>query len=193
VTHHDAGTPAPRILEISLTVNGRHLTAQVEPRALLVHVVRDAWGLTGAKVGCDTSQCGACTVLLDGRAVKSCTILAAQADGAELTTIEGLPGPGGLTELQRQFHEHHAVQCGFCTPGMVMAATELIRDGHATDEAAVRQGLSGNICRCTGYQPIVLAVLAAAGTVGNGAPAADSEGRPVDHRGRPSQAIGGPR
>jgi aerobic carbon-monoxide dehydrogenase small subunit len=162
VTLREAGQPEQRTLDVTTTVNGRRLPARVEPRALLVHVIRDNWKLTGTKIGCDTSQCGACTVLLDGRAVKSCTVLAAQADGALLTTIEGLEEPGALTILQQQFRDRHALQCGFCTPGMIMAATGLIIDGLATDEDAVRRGLAGNICRCTGYGPIVQAVLAAA-------------------------------
>jgi aerobic-type carbon monoxide dehydrogenase small subunit (CoxS/CutS family) len=130
-----------------------------------VGVIRDLWGLSGTKIGCDTSQCGACTVLLDGRAVKSCTILAVQADGTELQTIEGLEGESGLTTLQREFRDHHAVQCGFCTPGMIMAGVALLDEGLALDESRVREGLKGNICRCTGYQPIVLAILAAAAGV----------------------------
>jgi len=180
VTFSDAGPPAPpgprgpgvpQALRITITVNGRQLPAEVDPRTLLVHVIRDCWGLSGAKIACDTSQCGACTVLLDGRAVKSCTILAVQADGAVLTTIEGLDEAGVLTNLQQQFRDQHALQCGFCTPGMIMTAVSLVGDGIATDEAAVRRGLAGNICRCTGYQPIVQAVLAAARATGDGAQA----------------------
>jgi len=136
-----------------------------------VSVIRDSWGLPGTKIGCDTSQCGACTVLLDGHAVKSCTVLAVQADGAELRTIEGLDGTNGLTTLQREFHDRHAVQCGFCTPGMIMAGSALLDEGLALDEERVREGLKGNICRCTGYQPIVLAVLAAAAGVDRSTPA----------------------
>jgi carbon-monoxide dehydrogenase small subunit len=162
VTPQDAGQSAPRTLQVAMTVNGRRLTAQIEPRTLLVHVIRDSWGLTGAKIGCDTSQCGACTVLVDGRAVKSCTVLAAQADGAMLTTIESVGQAGRLSVLQRHFHDRHALQCGFCTPGMIMTAAALIADGVAINGSTVREALSGNLCRCTGYQPIVEAVLAAA-------------------------------
>jgi aerobic carbon-monoxide dehydrogenase small subunit len=174
VTLPDAGQPAPRTLSVTMTVNSAQLQALVEPRTLLVEVIRESWGLTGAKIGCDTSQCGACTVLLDGRAVKSCTILAVQADGSSLTTIEGLEQAGGITILQQQFRDRHALQCGFCTPGMIMTATALIGDGLATDEAAVRRGLAGNICRCTGYQPIVRAVLDAASVAGDGVATADA-------------------
>ncbi|HEY7144196.1 MAG TPA: (2Fe-2S)-binding protein [Streptosporangiaceae bacterium] len=159
----DAGRPGQRDLEVSVVLNGSRRSATVEPRTLLVSAIRDNWALTGTKIGCDTSQCGACTVLLDGQAVKSCTVLAAAADGAEVTTIEGLSGPAGLSTLQREFRDRHAVQCGFCTPGMIMTGMALLAAGLATGEAQVREGLKGNICRCTGYQPIVLAVLAAAG------------------------------
>jgi aerobic carbon-monoxide dehydrogenase small subunit len=168
VSFGEAGQPEQRTLDVTMTVNGKRLPARVESRALLVHVIRDNWKLTGTKIGCDTSQCGACTVLLDGRAVKSCTVLAAQAEGALLTTIEGFEEPGALTILQQQFRDRHALQCGFCTPGMIMAAAGLIIDGLATDEDAVRRGLGGNICRCTGYGPIVQAVLAAAGASADG-------------------------
>jgi carbon-monoxide dehydrogenase small subunit len=162
-----------------MTVNGRQLAARVEPRTLLVHVIRESWELTGTKIGCDTSQCGACTVLLDGRAVKSCTILAAQADGALLTTIEGLGQAGRLTILQQQFRDRHGLQCGFCTPGMIMAAAALIVDGLATDEDAVRRGLAGNICRCTGYGPIIQAALAAARATGDSKEAAAGTSEPT--------------
>jgi len=172
VTFSDAALPVPNTLCVTMTVNGRQLAAQVEPRTLLVHVIRESWELTGTKIGCDTSQCGACTVLLDGRAVKSCTVLAAQADGAHLTTIEGLGQAGEPAILQQQFRDRHGLQCGFCTPGMIMVATALIVDGLATDEDAVRRGLAGNICRCTGYGPIIQAVLAAARASGDGAEAA---------------------
>ena len=147
----------------TVTVNGTRHELELEPRELLVYVLRDRLGLTGTNVGCDTSACGACTVLLDGASVKSCTVLGVQADGAEITTIEGLATDGELHPVQQAFHDHHALQCGYCTPGMVMAAVSLISHGEATDEAAVRIGLEGNLCRCTGYQNIVQAVLSAAG------------------------------
>jgi aerobic carbon-monoxide dehydrogenase small subunit len=146
-----------------LKVNGTQHELELEPRELLVYVLRDRLGLTGTNVGCDTSACGACTVLFDGESVKSCTVLGVQAAGAEITTIEGLASNGELHPVQQAFHEHHALQCGYCTPGMVMAAVSLIEHGEATDEAAVRIGLEGNLCRCTGYQNIVQAVLSAAG------------------------------
>jgi carbon-monoxide dehydrogenase small subunit len=135
---------------------------EVEPRVLLADFIRERLGLTGTKVACDTSQCGACTVSLDGRAVKSCTVLAVQADGSSIVTIEGLAGEGGLHPLQEAFWEQHGLQCGFCTPGMIMSATELIAGG-PLDDAAIRHGLEGNLCRCTGYENIVKAVAAAAG------------------------------
>jgi carbon-monoxide dehydrogenase small subunit len=146
-----------------LTVNGTAYELELEPRELLVFVLRERLGLTGTNVGCDTSACGACTVLLNGQSVKSCTVLGVQAGGAEITTIEGLAVDGDLHPVQQAFHDHHALQCGYCTPGMVMAAVSLIENGEATDEAAVRIGLEGNLCRCTGYQNIVEAVLSAAG------------------------------
>ena len=148
---------------IVVTVNGARHEADVEPRELLVYVLRERFGLTGTNVGCDTSSCGACTVLLDGEAVKSCTVLGVQADGAEITTIEGLVANGELHPVQQAFHDHHALQCGYCTPGMVMAAVSLIASGEATDRDAIRAGLEGNLCRCTGYHNIVEAVAAAAG------------------------------
>ena len=151
-------------MEITVTVNGQEQTGDVEPRTLLVQWLRDALGLTGTNIGCDTSSCGACTVHLDGESVKSCTVLAVQADGASVTTIEGLaPGDGTLHPMQAAFREHHGLQCGYCTPGMVMAAVSLIDEGRVTDERSVRVGLEGNLCRCTGYHNIVQAVLAAAG------------------------------
>jgi aerobic carbon-monoxide dehydrogenase small subunit len=150
-------------MKVSLTVNGTPHEHDVEPRVLLVQHLREAMGLTGTNVGCDTSSCGACTVLLDGESVKSCTVLAVQADGASVTTIEGLADGEELHPLQAAFREHHALQCGYCTPGMVMAAVSLIDHGEVTDEASVRRGLEGNLCRCTGYHGIVQAVLAAAG------------------------------
>ena len=152
-------------MKVSVTVNGKQTTAEVEDRCLLVHYVRDVAGLTATNIGCDTTFCGACTVLLDGESVKSCTVLAAQADGREVVTVEGLSGDEGeMHAVQRAFHTQHGLQCGFCTPGMVMAAVSLLRENpHPTDEQ-VRTGLEGNLCRCTGYHNIVKAVLAAAET-----------------------------
>jgi carbon-monoxide dehydrogenase small subunit len=147
---------------IGLTVNGRRVEEDVEPRLLLVQFLRDRLGLTGTHVGCDTSSCGACTVHVDGEAVKSCTVLAVQADGAEVTTIEGLAENGELHPLQQAFHEQHALQCGYCTPGMIMSAAYLLEQNPDPSEQDVRLGLEGNLCRCTGYQNIVNAVLAAA-------------------------------
>ncbi|HZQ27265.1 MAG TPA: (2Fe-2S)-binding protein [Acidimicrobiales bacterium] len=149
-------------MQVSVTVNGSTTERDVEPRLLLVHYLRDVLGLTGTNVGCDTSSCGACTVLLDGQSVKSCTMLAVQAQGHEVTTIEALATDGELHPMQAAFREHHGLQCGFCTPGMVLAAVSLVAEDGALDEAAVRQGLEGNLCRCTGYHNIVQAVLAAA-------------------------------
>ena len=149
-------------MKVSVTVNGSPVAADVEDRTLLVHFVRDQAGLTATNVGCDTSSCGACTVLLDGQSVKSCTLLAAQADGREVTTVEGLASPdGGLHPVQRAFREEHGLQCGFCTPGMVMAAISLLAENPAPTEDEVRLGLEGNLCRCTGYHNIVRAILAA--------------------------------
>jgi carbon-monoxide dehydrogenase small subunit len=151
------------LIPIALTVNGVRHEADVEPRTLLVDFIRDELGLTGTKIGCDTSVCGACTVQLDGRAVKSCTVLAVQADGSEITTIEGLAQDGELHPLQQAFWEQHALQCGFCTPGMIMTGIELLgTEGDPLTDAEIRRGLEGNLCRCTGYQPIVEAVRAAA-------------------------------
>jgi carbon-monoxide dehydrogenase small subunit len=150
--------------DVSIVVNGERHEADVEPRLLLAYFLRDEVGLKGTNIGCDTSSCGACTVLLDGESVKSCTILAVQADGAEVTTIEGLARNGDLHPVQQAFHDHHALQCGYCTPGMVMAAVSLIEHGEATDRDAIRHGLEGNLCRCTGYHNIVEAVAAAAGS-----------------------------
>jgi carbon-monoxide dehydrogenase small subunit len=147
---------------ISVTVNGTRREADVEPRQLLVYFLREQLGLTGTNVGCDTTSCGSCTVLVDGKSVKSCTMLAVQADGREITTIEGMATNGELHPLQRAFHEHHGLQCGYCTPGMIMAADSLIRENRNLTEESVRLGLEGNLCRCTGYQNIVKAVLAAA-------------------------------
>ena len=151
------------MIPIALTVNGVRHEAEVEPRTLLVDFLRDDLGLTGTKIGCDTSLCGACTIHLDGLAVKSCTVLAVQADGSEITTIEGLARGGDLHPLQEAFWERHALQCGFCTPGMIMTGVELLgTNGDRLTEAEIRRGLEGNLCRCTGYQNIVDAVKAAA-------------------------------
>lgn len=148
---------------IGLSVNGTRHELDVEPRELLAYVLRERLGLTGTVVGCDTSSCGSCTVLVGGESVKSCTMLAVQADGGEITTIEGLAAAdGSLHPVQQAFHDHHALQCGYCTPGMVMAAVSLISAGDAGSEEQVREGLEGNLCRCTGYHNIVKAVLAAA-------------------------------
>jgi carbon-monoxide dehydrogenase small subunit len=150
-------------VKVTMTVNGSQVAAEVADRTLLVHFVRDMAGLTATNIGCDTSSCGACTVLLDGQSVKSCTVLAAQADGSEVVTVEGLAGPDGeLHPMQRAFRAEHGLQCGFCTPGMVMAAVSLLRENPAPTEEQVRSGLEGNLCRCTGYHNIVRAVLAAA-------------------------------
>jgi aerobic carbon-monoxide dehydrogenase small subunit len=148
----------PQSVPVSLTVNGKPYSRQVEPRDLLVYFLREDLGLTGTHVGCDTSQCGACTVLLDGRAVKSCTVLAAQADGHEITTIEGLATDGQLHPLQEAFWNQHGLQCGFCTPGFIMTAAALLAANPKPSEAEIRRGLEGNLCRCTGYTNIVKAV-----------------------------------
>ncbi len=151
-------------MQISVTVNGVDHDNDVEPRTLLVLYLREVLGLTGTKVGCDTSSCGACTVLLNGESVKSCTVLAMQADGAAITTIEGMaPSDSEMHPIQEAFRENHGAQCGFCTAGMVMAAASLIEENPGLDEAQARHGLEGNLCRCTGYHNIVKAVLAAAG------------------------------
>ena len=147
---------------ITLKVNGSTRTTEVEPRALLAYVLRDQLDLTGTHIGCDTSQCGACTVHLDGRAVKSCTVLAVQAEGREITTIEGLAPNGGLHPLQQAFWEKHGLQCGFCTPGMIMTAADLLATNPKPSETEIRRALEGNLCRCTGYQNIVAAIQTAA-------------------------------
>ena len=155
--------------EVSLTVNGRRMSATVEDRTLLVHFLRETQGLTGTHVGCDTSQCGACVVHIDGKAVKSCTVLAAQASGSEIVTIEGLADGAELHPMQAAFKEHHGLQCGFCTPGMIMTAVDMVnRHPEGLDERTVRHELEGNICRCTGYHNIVKAILAASETMGKG-------------------------
>jgi aerobic carbon-monoxide dehydrogenase small subunit len=155
---------------INVTVDGVSYVDQVEPRLLLVHYLRETIGKTGTPIGCDTSNCGACTVLMDGSSVKSCAVLAVQADGSDITTIEGMAGNGGngaragseLHPLQRAFHEEHALQCGYCTPGMIMAAADLLRDNPHPSDEEIREGLEGNLCRCTGYENIVRAVRRAA-------------------------------
>jgi carbon-monoxide dehydrogenase small subunit len=157
---------------VTLTINGTSHTALVEPRALLVHVLRDELNLTGTHVGCDTSQCGACTVHLDGKAVKSCTVLAVQAEGVQITTIEGLGSPEHLHPLQAAFWEKHGLQCGFCTPGVIMTAADLLASNPDPSEEQIRHALEGNYCRCTGYQNIVAAIQSAAATMRGGASAA---------------------
>jgi len=155
-------------MQVSVTVNGSVHTSDVEPRRLLVHHLRDDVGLTGTNVGCDTSSCGACTVLVDGESVKSCTMLAVQADGCEITTIEGLADGTTMHPMQQAFQDNHGLQCGFCTPGMVMAAVSLLDENPHPTEREVREGIEGNLCRCTGYHNIVQAVLAAADGGGGG-------------------------
>jgi carbon-monoxide dehydrogenase small subunit len=151
------------MLTVSMTVNGQMVSKETEPRTLLVQFLREQVGLTGTHVGCDTSQCGACVVHVDGKSVKACSMLAAQAEGTEVTTIEGLAGDGELHPVQAAFKEHHGLQCGFCTPGMIMSAVDIVkRKGKKLDEATIRHELEGNICRCTGYHNIVAAVKAGA-------------------------------
>ncbi len=157
---------------IALTVNGDRRELEVEPRELLVYVLRERLGLTGTTVGCDTSSCGACTVLLDGESVKSCTLLGVQADGRELTTIEGLAQNGALHPVQQAFHEAHGLQCGYCTPGMVMATVSLLAERPQPSEEEIRHALEGNLCRCTGYQNIVAAIQSAAATLREARPRA---------------------
>jgi aerobic carbon-monoxide dehydrogenase small subunit len=158
-----ARDPGGNGVKISVTVNGQAHEADVEPRTLLAYFLRDDLGLKGTNVGCDTSSCGACTVLVDGESVKSCTVLAVQADGSEITTIEGLTGPdGSLHPVQQAFHENHALQCGFCTPGFVLAAVSVLKENPSPSEEEIRLGLEGNLCRCTGYHNIVKAVQSAA-------------------------------
>ena len=148
--------------KVTITVNGERRSAMIEPRLLLAHLLRQGFRLTGTHTGCDTTNCGACTVLFDGRAIKSCTMLAVQADGHEVTTVEGLGSMSGLSPVQEGFKDEHGLQCGFCTPGMMMAATALLQENQDPTEDEVRWALSGNLCRCTGYQNIVKAVLWAA-------------------------------
>jgi carbon-monoxide dehydrogenase small subunit len=156
-------------LRISVTVNGVRRESEVEPRQLLVYYLREDLALTGTKVGCDTTSCGSCTVLVDGDSVKSCTMLAVQADGTEITTIEGLSGDSEMHPVAKAFHENHALQCGYCTPGMILAAVDLVQKESNLSEEDIRLGLEGNLCRCTGYQNIVKAIQAAQGAgVGGG-------------------------
>jgi aerobic carbon-monoxide dehydrogenase small subunit len=149
-------------VKVALTVNGKRYEHEVEPRLLLVHYIRDVLQLTGTHVGCDTSQCGACTILMDGMAVKSCTVLAVQADGSEIQTIEDLAKDGELHPIQRGFWEEHGLQCGFCTPGMIMTSVDLLKNNPSPSEEEIRKGIEGNLCRCTGYQNIVKAIQYAA-------------------------------
>lgn len=156
-------------MKVTVTVNGTVYEREVEPRTLLVHFLRDTLGLTGTNIGCDTSQCGACTIHVDGLAVKSCAMLAVQADGRSVTTIEGLANNGTLHPMQQAFWDNHGLQCGFCTPGMIMAATKLVEENPNITDTEIRHGLEGNICRCTGYENIVRSVKAAAQEMGGGA------------------------
>jgi carbon-monoxide dehydrogenase small subunit len=149
--------------KVHVKLNGRETSAEVEPRLLLAHMIRDVLGLTGTHIGCDTSSCGACTVILDGRPIKSCTLFAVQADGREILTIEGMLRDGQLHPLQQGFHEQHGLQCGFCTPGMILSAYALLQRNPSPSEEEIRWGISGNLCRCTGYQNIVAAIQSAAG------------------------------
>jgi aerobic carbon-monoxide dehydrogenase small subunit len=161
------GSRESSMAKVSMTVNGKAATADIDPRTLLVQFLRENLRLTGTHVGCDTSQCGACVVHLDGHAVKSCTVLAASCDGAKVTTIEGLAKDGALHPMQEAFRQHHGLQCGFCTPGMIMAAVALAQSkGSSLDEHTIREGLEGNLCRCTGYHNIVAAVKAGAANMG---------------------------
>jgi aerobic carbon-monoxide dehydrogenase small subunit len=156
------------MLQVAMTINGKSRKGYVEPRTLLVHYLREQMNLTGTHIGCDTSQCGACTVLIDGRSVKSCTVFAVQADGSSITTIEGLAADGRLHPIQEGFWEEHGLQCGYCTPGMIMSAANLLADNPSPDEHQIREGIAGNLCRCTGYQHIVNSIHHAA-TKGAGA------------------------
>ena len=161
---------------ISVNVDGVRYTDDVEPRTLLVHYLRETLGKVGTVVGCDTSNCGACTVHLDGRSVKSCNMLAVQADGREVTTIEGIATDGGLHPMQQAFHECHALQCGYCTPGMIMQAIDLVGENPNASEEEIREGMEGNLCRCTGYHNIVKAVQQASGAMAGQAPSAAQAG-----------------
>ena len=162
-----SGAPGGGTVHVSMTVNGKSVSTEIDPRTLLVQFIRENQRLTGTHIGCDTSQCGACVVHVDGRAIKSCTALAATCDGAKVTTIEGLATDGKLHPMQEAFREHHGLQCGFCTPGMIMAAIDIVnRKGGNVDEATIRHELEGNICRCTGYHNIVAAIRAGAAAMG---------------------------
>jgi carbon-monoxide dehydrogenase small subunit len=174
------------MVPISIKVNGKVRKGNVEPRMLLVHFLREQLNLTGAHVGCDTSQCGACTVFIDGRSAKSCTVFAVQADGSEVTTIEGLATAGELHPLQEGFWEEHGLQCGYCTPGMIMSAANLLNDNPNPDERQIREGISGNFCRCTGYQHIVNAIQYAANKTGRGTNVSDAATSGAPHVGQPS-------
>jgi carbon-monoxide dehydrogenase small subunit len=156
-------------MNVAVTVNGTERSADVEPRMLLAHFIRETLGLTGTHVGCDTSHCGVCTVLLDGKPVKSCTVLAVQANGRSITTVEGLKQNGELSAIQQAFHEEHGLQCGFCTPAMMLVGTALLADNPDPTEEEIRWGISGNLCRCTGYQNIVKAIQTAAAAASEGA------------------------
>ena len=160
--------------QITVTVNGTQHTLEVEPRTLLVHMIREILNLTGTHIGCDTTSCGACTILLDGKSVKSCTVLAVQANGKSITTIEGVSTEGALNPIQEGFKENHGLHCGFCTPGMIMRATELLADNPNPTEEEIRWGISGNLCRCTGYNNIVKAILYASAKM-RGVPTASTE------------------
>ncbi len=164
----EATVATPPVQTVSVTVNGEPKSADVEPRLLLVHFLRETLRLTGTHIGCDTTSCGACTVLVDGTPMKSCTMFAVQAKGAELTTVEGLAGPDGLHVMQQAFHEEHGLQCGFCTPGMMLTAIAFLAENPNPSEDEIRFALSGNICRCTGYQNIVKAVQSAASSQAEG-------------------------
>ena len=166
-------------MNVSMTVNGEQVAHDVEPRLLLVHFIRETVGLTGTHWGCDTSNCGACTVLLNGESVKSCSVLAVQADGSDITTIQGLAGEDEWHPVQQAFKDNHGLQCGYCTPGMILAAVDLLRTNPNPTEDEVREGLEGNLCRCTGYVNIVRSVLAAAETMRNGASARTDESKAV--------------
>ena len=156
-------------MNVSMTVNGQQRSGDVEPRLLLVHFIRDVLGLTGTHVGCDTSQCGACTIIMNGKAVKSCTVLTVQAEGADIMTIEGLAKDGQLHPIQQGFWEEHGLQCGYCTPGMIMTAYDLLNNNPSPTEEEIRKGIEGNLCRCTGYQNIVKAIQYAAREMSSGA------------------------
>ncbi|MDZ7710596.1 MAG: (2Fe-2S)-binding protein [Roseovarius sp.] len=163
----------PGKMHLKMTVNGAEVECLAEPRELLVHVLRERLNLTGTHIGCETSHCGACTVDLDGKSVKSCTVLAGQAQGAEITTIEGIASPEGMHVLQEMFREHHGLQCGFCTPGMITRAWRLLQENPNPTEEEVRFGMAGNLCRCTGYQNIIRAIMAAAAEMSAGREAAE--------------------